>query len=185
MKITINGTEIELTEEQAEKLTKGILEKKALVDGTVFCKDLEENNDERLWYPGMADKYHYLEADGFVNNNRYFDKDDDRFRKERGNVYETDEEALRENKIDQAIWKIRKYCDEKWKYDPQAEWMDWRDLAENKYCISYNYRKEEFVYEYTCKVKRDKEIGYFKQQQHTQEIIEEFESELRLIFDIE
>lgn len=94
-------------------------------------------------------------------------------------VFKTKEEAQREIDVKKAIYEIKKYSEEKWGlYKPI-----WNNYNIWNHVIYYDYDDKQLacnslrISDYWCFI-------YFEKQKHAEEIIEKFEPQLKIIFNI-
>ena len=127
------------------------------------------------------DKIYWLSADGFVVTRKtgYIDKFESELKQ--GNIFRTKEKAIHERDKRKAIFKIKKYIYDNFGYDP-TDWVD----GDDKYILMWhdNGWKKKFEIESFYNWKPCSPIGYLKTEDQAQEIIDNFEDELKIIFDI-
>ena len=161
--IYINGKKIEISEETADNLKKKFSEKSPY--------ELEK-----------GDYYYTIKEYGDVGKRLYENDSYDKEAIKQGNVFRTKEKVEHERDKREAIFKIKKYIYDNFGYDP-TDWADFNDFDENKFNIYYN---SEGNFDYWLKYysKEYSPIGYLKTEEQAQEIIDNFEDELKIIFDI-
>lgn len=96
------------------------------------------------------------------------------------NTFKTRKEAEKELLKRKAIAIIKSYISNTFGvFEP-----DWSDGNQGKVLIEYDYNKSVFDYYINFKYQYYSPIWYLSCKEHTQEIIEKFDAELRLIFDV-
>ena len=159
--IYIDGKKIEISEETANNLKEKFSEK----------SPYQFNN--------LKETYILNGKGGVDNSYKYIDS----YQKgaiKQGNVFRTKEKAEHERDKREAIFKIKKYIYDNFGYDP----TDWAGLEDKKYFITYDILSNKFEWTtyFYCNVYSP--IGYLKTEEQAQEIIDNFEDELKIIFDI-
>ena len=163
----IDGEKIEISEETANNLKEKFSEK----------SPYEFNNLKETYI---------LNGEGkVVNSYKYIDS----YQKgaiKQGNIFRTREEAQHESNKRKAIFKIKKYIYDNFGYDP-TDWADWSDdkskIYITRWCSTDIY-DVMFSYSVSKQLKCYSPIGYLKTEDQAQEIIKEFEKELKIIFNI-
>ena len=160
--IYIDGKKIEISEETANNLKEKFSEK----------SPYQFNNLKETYILNGKGKV--------VNSSAYVDSYQ-RGAIKQGNVFRTKEKAIHERDKRKAIHKIKKYIYDNFGYDP-TDWADWSDLDEKKHIIildSYQILDTRWLH-----LKYYSPIGYLKTEDQAQEIIDNFEDKLKIIFDI-
>ena len=144
---------------------------------------IEENveNEEKSPYEFEDDeKVVKLNSNGGTWVDKYRNIDWAEYNKRQGNIFRTEEEAFHEKDKREAIHKIKKYIYDRFGYDP----TDWFGLENKKYFITYDFLSNKFEWTtyYYCYVYSP--IGHLKTRDQAQEIIDNFEEELKIIFNI-
>ena len=131
--------------------------------------------DEYRHFPGNGDEYYYYTSAGTLCSNTAADY------KLRVNVYRTEKEANKAYNKDVALEKIKRRL-----LELQGDWKpDFNDDS-SKYTICYNYIVNSFTdeewqrFKHYCVL-----IPYMENKEIALTIINEFNEELKLIFDIQ
>ena len=165
--IYIDGKKIEISEETANNLKEKFSEK----------SPYEFDWDEKVTVVNEA---------GGTYSRKYKDIDWQSAKAAQGNIFHTKQEAQHESNKRKAIFKIKKYIYDRFGYDPTG-WADWED-DKNKIYITRWCRTDiddgVFSYSVSKQLKCYSPIGYLKTEDQAQEIIDNFEDELKIIFDI-
>lgn len=144
-------------------------------DWEVIEKD--NRHSWRYWYPNdnshksyyIDDNWSIKERDKYALNAIYA-----------GNIFQTKEEAEKELAKRKAIVTIKRYISDTFGvFEP-----DWSDKDQNKYWILYNHQDNKFTIDWFKYYDNCSPIWYLSCQKHTREIIEKFDTELGIIFDI-
>ena len=160
--IYIDGKKIEISEREAKRLRK--------------------EYDKKIYNIKEGDECYRLSATGVVGGFTYRKKRTTKTELSQGNLFMTKKAAEHERDKRKAIFKIKKYIYDNFGYDP-TDWADWEDDT-YKIEISYEYELYEFDFYYRNSSKSYSPIGYLKTEDQAQEIIKEFEKELKTIFNI-
>ena len=161
------------------------MNKEITINGEKYIKvgDTEWYKKERNKYKQyLEDEYFILKSSGKILNTK-IDTINKSKEFSQGNVFRTKEEAEHERDKREAIFKIKKYIYDNFGYDP-TDWADWED---DTYKIEISYEYELYEFDFYCRnsSKSYSPIGYLKTEDQAQEIIDKFEDELRIIFDVE
>lgn len=93
--------------------------------------------------------------------------------------YPTEEMALKESEKMLALYTIKKYAESTWgKFIP-----DRTDLSQKKYFIKYRHEDSLFESDFYWSTLFANTF-YLKEERHCEEIINKFDKELRIIFDV-
>ena len=161
--IYIDGKKIEISEREAKRLRK--------------------EYDKKIYNIKEGDECYRLSATGVVGGFTYRKKRTTKTELSQGNLFMTKKAAEHERDKREAIFKIKKYIYDHFGYNP-TDWADWSDIDEKKYFIYYI----PYVGAYSTKVcgrtKFYSPISYLKTKDQAQEIIDNFEDELKIIFNI-
>lgn len=161
IEITVNGKtiEAEFNDEDLKELTK-------------------EEVPDVLWRVKKGEIYYTIkngEIDDYEEENDIYDDSCWLI----GDYYRTQEEAGKEIEKRKAIMRIRRCSAEKW-----GEFVpDWSDHDQVKFFIYYDHEKQSFYGDYNHYIQNLSFI-YFEKQEHIDEVIKNFEKDLKLIFDI-
>lgn len=143
-----------------------------------FTEQKDTRHPWRYWYPESNEESHY-----FIENYWTVYKDDIWAISSAlfWNCFQTEEVWEKELETRKAIVTIKRYIsDTFWVFEP-----DWSDTKQKKYHIYYDYNDYCFWYQYTYISKIDTHIWNLSCEEHAQEIMDKFDKELRLIWDIE
>ena len=155
--IYIDGKKIEISEETANKLKEKFSDKSPY--------DFEHNEPCYLLYNnGEIIETEFSKRYDIVNQDNFF---------------KTRQEAEHERDKREAIFKIKKYIYDNFGYDP----TDW-DSIKYKSFIICSLPESKFYSSPCYEQKYYSPIGYLKTEEQAQEIIDNFEDELKIIFDI-
>ena len=164
IEITVNGKTIKAYVK--DKDIKGLI------------KDDEEVPDV-LWRAKEGEKYFYIYSNGIVGTEKKSHNQMDNDIWELGNYYRTVEEANKEIEKRKAIMRIRRYAAEKW-----GEFVpNWSDHNQVKFHIYYDHKKQNFNKNSNHYI-QNKSFIYFEDIEHIEEVIKNFESDLKLIFNL-
>lgn len=131
--------------------------------------------DEYKHFPGNGDEYYYCTPAGDLGNNIAADY------KLRVNVYRTENEARKAYNKDVALEKIKRRL-----LELQGDWKpDWSECAEEKLTIQYDHNKSIFIPVCWFTTQTDSLIPFMENEETALTIINEFNEELKLIFDIQ
>jgi len=138
-------------------------------------------------FPQIGDRYFYIDADGEVDTLIYEENDEnDNYRKDIGNMYEIEEDAIRRKNKQyeklKAIVRVKTYIKDNFGYDSE-DWADWEDDNEKKYYISFSYclGGSRFYYHYAYDIKVQSFIGYIKTDDECKILIKNCKEDLELI----
>ena len=160
--IYIDGKKIEISEETANNLKEKFSDK----------SPYEFNNLKETYI---------LNGEGGVYNSYEYVDSYQRGAIKQGNVFRTKEKAEHERDKRKAIFKIKKYIYANFGYDP-TDWFEW-EAGKTNYFITFSYYHNCFCW--NCHIdKHYSPIGYLKTEDQAQEIIDNFEDKLKIIFDI-
>ena len=155
-------------------------------DKTKLLKDIEDMKeklasleeelnklDEFKHFPNKGDEYHYYISTGTLCSNIATEDD------LRVNVFKTRNEAYKAYKKAVAVEKIKRRL-----LELQGDWKpDWTE-DEEKYCIQYDHSEGWFKHDCWFTTQFDSLIPFMEDEQTALTIINEFNNELKLIFDI-
>ena len=127
--------------------------------------------DEYRHFPGNGDEYYYYTSAGTLCSNTAESYD------LRVNVYRTEKEADNAYNKAVAIEKIKRRL-----LELQG---DWKDDKEVKFCIQYDHYERMFMSVCWFIVQPDTTIPFMENKETALTIINEFNEELKLIFDIQ
>jgi len=168
IKITIDGKEIELSEETTNEI-------------------MNKLKEEKKEFPQVGDRYFYIDADGEVDTLIYEENDEnDNYRKDIGNMYEIEEDAIRRKNKQyeklKAIVRVKNYIKDNFGYDPE-DWADWEGGDEIKHYIIYKYGKVgmSLSYSYYSNAKPNSFIGYIKTDDECKILIKNCKDDLEII----
>lgn len=131
--------------------------------------------DEYKHFPGNGDEYYYYTSVGTLCNNTAADYE------LRVNVYRTEKEANKACNKDFALEKIKRRL-----LELQGDWKpDWSECAEEKLTIQYDHNKSIFIPVCWFTTQTDSLIPFMENEETALTIINEFNEELKLIFDIQ
>ncbi len=133
----------------------------------------------RYWYPeSNKTKHYYIDIFWNIQEWEYYAIDTAKV----WNAFETRQEAEKELEKRKAIVTIKRYISDTFGvFEP-----DWSDEKQEKYEIFYNHDDEEFrCTDITWSYYTWSNIWYFSCEEHWDIIIEKFDKELRIIWDIE
>jgi len=166
IKITIDGKEIELSEETTNEI-------------------MNKLKEEKKEFPQIGDNYWIIEDDGGIDSFSFDNDDIDDKYLEIGNLYATEELAEKQVEKLKAIVRIKTYIKDNFGYDPEdwADWADWKDGEEIKHYIIYEYGKVEMglSYSYYSNAKPHSHIGYIKTDDECKILIKNCKKDLELI----
>ena len=146
------------------------------------CKECEDGEEKSPYEFDNMNKTYILNGKGGVDNAyRYIDSYQNGAIKQ-GNVFRTREEAGHERDRRKAIHKIKKYIYDNFGYDP-TDWADWENFV-SKYVVSYDNDEKEFAFDCYYNFRYYSPIGYLKTKEQGKVIIDNFEDELKIIFNI-
>ena len=160
------------------------MNKEITINGEKYIKaDCEECKEKKSPYEfnNLKETYILNGKGRVVNSYKYIDS----YQKgaiKQGNVFRTKKEAEHERDKREAIFKIKKYIYENFGYDP-TDWADWENFV-SKYVVSYDNDEKEFAFDCYYNFRYYSPIGYLKTIYQAEEIIDNFEDELKIIFDI-
>lgn len=139
--------------------------------------------DLKIW-----DTYYYLDLNCSYSKVSYFTifaEDDFLSYKsdlENWNIFLTEEEAEQELEKRQAIQRIKKYC-----FENDIELAD-RDFINNpenlKFTINFNTLTKKFIFILHSCISIDTSIFFFKKEEDVEKILENFEEDLKIIFNV-
>ena len=136
-------------------------------------KELNKH-EEHIQFPRTGDNYFFYLPNGSIED-CYATND-----RIKPNAYKTREEAREAHKKAVAIEKIKRRI-----LELQGDWKpDWLDEDEEKHCIQYDHDKKIFIPIYWYRTQQDLSFPYIKNEEITNIIINEFNNELKLVFEI-
>lgn len=154
--IILEGNTVQISDERFEALKKSLIK-------------------EERWVPEIGDMYYFLNVNGTAVVIDWNNDKGDFFRLGQNNVFKTEEEAKAHAKKLHAISKITNYC---WENVLAKKWVE----RENNYYIYWylnNLVVENDLIRKTLIV-----LPYLKSEEACKEVIEKFEDELKLIFEV-
>ena len=147
----------------------------AIEEKLASIKEELNKPDKYRHFPGNGDEYYYYTSAGTLCSNTAADY------KLRVNVYRTEKEANKEYNKAVAVEKIKRRL-----LELQGDWKpDFDDNYYSKYTIRYDHRDNSFVHDGWKRVKYCMLIPYMENKETALTIINEFNEELKLIFDIQ
>lgn len=162
-------------EDKIKELEKQIAELKA---------ELEKKTEVEQGRSEFDKPYYYIREDGVISRyeEEYDDYDDDCY--EFGNYFKSEEEAEKIAKKIKAITKVTRAINK-----ANGDWKpDWNNHYQDKFQIafdSFDSDKMKIDWVYYGDSKQALSIPYIKDFTIAKKIIEEYEKELKIIFDIE
>ena len=130
--------------------------------------------NEYKHFPGNGDEYYYYTSTGTVCSNTAGDDE------LRVNVYRTEKEADKAYNKEVAVEKIKRRL-----LELQGDWKpDWSECAEEKLTIQYDHNKSIFIPVCWFTTQTDSLIPFMENEETALTIINEFNEELKLTFDI-
>lgn len=158
MKITINGKEINLTDEQLATLK-------------------EEIKKEEEW-PKYNDEYWLLHDTG--TGDSYWDSHPtDIDRQKRGNIYRTKEEVEKADQKRIALATIWAYWEKNCKWE-----VDWENDTQKKYEISYEHKFKRFSVWLSAITQSCPFLPVYDSTESARQALEDIEAEYKLLFDV-
>ena len=169
MKINIKNTEMEITNEQLEDLIRQ-------------KKEEEESKSGRRRKPEMGEDYYIISNHGQKGWNIWSNDTFDNWNWKTYNVFKTRKE--RDNKIDKinALAEINDYIDNVNKRLSKEEIID---EGIQKFSIYYTTYHKKFEHTHHFSLIRNELIGNLKSAEIAEDIIEIFNSQLRILWDLE
>ena len=151
------------------------------INGEKYIKaGCEECKEEKSPYEFEDDeKVVKLNSNGGTWVDKYRNIDWAEHNKKQGSIFRTKEQAEHERDKRKAIFKIKKYIYDNFGYDPTG----W-DSIKYKSFIICSLPESKFYSSPCYEQKYYSPIGYLKTKDQAQEIIDNFEDELKIIFDI-
>jgi len=154
--IKLENQSIEISDESFEQLKKSFIK-------------------EARWVPEKKEEYWNVNNMGEIGTSTFVNDSFDYFRLGQNNVFKTEEEAEAHAKKLQAISKITNYCWEnglakKWVYKEENWYLYWN--RSELWGGLLEYQKDSQV------------LPYLKSEEACGEVIEKFEDELKLIFEV-
>jgi len=163
-KLTLNGVEVTLTQEQIDQILK--------------------ENEKKSGYPEYNTYYWYLTSYGETRRIRWVAVIDDNFRFDTGNYYETEEEAEKAAEKLQALARIRKYIRE----NDLGVVPDWDNLdmpfSPCCYRIGYDSFGGNFFVSSVSIGRFETNIGYIKSDEAAQQVIDYCKDDLLTYFGV-
>jgi len=146
-------------------------------------KVLKKKMSSSRWVPGEEEQYWYIKDTGVLSRDLYYSLNKDNFRLNTNNVFETEEEAQKEQKIRQALADVTQYCYEN---DLVLVDIDWSDEAPGKYTIYYDNDEDEKkfqseVHEWCIELNQ---LPYLKSEEACEQAIKNCEADLKIIFNV-
>ena len=130
--------------------------------------------DEYKHFPSKGDEYYYYTSIGTLCSNTAADYE------LRVNVYRTEKEADNAYNKAVAVEKIKRRL-----LELQGDWKPDFDDTSINYTIYYDHANNSFVHDVWKRVKYCMLIPYMENKETALTIINEFNEELKLIFDIQ
>jgi hypothetical protein len=145
-----------------------------------YIERAPEKKGGRIWIPEKNKKYYVVDSTHSPcpiswNESRFDDMNlavDD--------VFKTPREAEQYRQKLEALAKIKHYIAEN--FEPWEP--DWKDKSEGKYHIYFNHLNDRFDWQWADHLQRVTLLPYFKTNDEAEEIINKFEEELRIIFEV-
>ncbi len=159
-KITLNGVEVTLTQEQIDQILKENEKKSGYPE-----------NDTEFWYLTSYGEAIYYHWEGEESEHYMFDT---------GNYYETKAEAEKALEKLQALARIRKYIRE----NDLGVVPDWSDRNRAAY-IYYSHSDSEFLWEVYWYLSQETNIGYLKSSEACEQVIKDCKDDLLTYFGVE
>ena len=159
----------DLSKKACEQITDELQEVLKKIDEIEAGSVSEES---KYWTPKVGDRYFYLSSDGEVFSCTYEDYLSDMKSLEILNVFQTEEEAEREQFEILLKRRLKKFAIEN-----NEEEIDWNNHDQDKYYIYYDYYNNELDYTYVG-YNRDYGQVYFSSAEVLQKAIEEFHDDL-------
>ena len=159
------------------------MNKEITINGEKYIKaDCEECKEKKSPYEFKnGDEYYMLTANGKTSKHYWDNYTIEKWGVTLGKIFRTREEAEHERDKREAIFKIKKYIYDNFGYDP-TDWFEW-EAGKTNYFITFSYYHNCFCW--NCHIdKHYSPIGYLKTEDQAQEIIDNFEDELKIIFNI-
>jgi hypothetical protein len=164
MKLTLNNTIIELSEEQVKEIQA----------------QLQAEKESKFFVPKFGERYWYLSVIGinnYENLNCFLDKNI----LVRQEVYRTKEEAEKADEKRLALMRIKRYIvDKGYEFTP-----DWGDERQDKYFIFYDYSDKYFASPLCRSCKEALLLPYLSSIKACKDIIENCKEDLLKVFEIE
>lgn len=159
----------DLSKKACEQITDELQEVLKKIDEIEAGFVSEEN---KHWVPNAGDRYFYICTDGKVTSDTYEDYSAEQSMVETLNVFQTEEEAEREQFEILLKRKLKKFA-----LENNEEVIDWNDYYQEKYYIYYDYCDNKL--DYTC-VDYNRDYGqvYFSSSAIAKRVIEEFHDDL-------
>jgi len=159
-KITLNGVEVTLTQEQIDQILKEHKEKKG--------------------YPHTNTEYFSVTYYGWAQEYNWENNNDEEFMFDIGNYYATKEEAEKAAEKLQALARIRKYIREN---DLGVE-TDWSDHDQDKFFIVYPHDEMMLNWGRSVTWQREDNIGYLKSAVAARQVIDNCKDDLLTYFGV-
>ena len=162
---------IEEIQKQIEELAKKTQE---------LQKELElEKQKTEIEYP-----FHFkgecwqLRIDGLVKEDWWSSSGYDRNCYQQGNMFTTQQEAIKERERRILLTRFRQFRDE-----CNGDWKpDWKDRFEDKFCILFNHDSSELVLNWYTYVQPFESFGCFKNSEDAQRAIDLFGDEIKRLY---
>ena len=145
-------------------------------------KQLEEYEEKKtVWDLEEGNEYWFTNSVLGVHKDKRKHRAIDKWRRGSGSIFFTKEAAKKEAKRRLAITKVNKRIDEL-----NDGWEpDWENTNQSKYMIYYVYSQDEFdIWNYRS-TKDEIVLNYMESSYLAEQIIDEMEDELRIIFDVD
>lgn len=162
-KIIKNNVEIELTQEEVEKIVREY-------------KQTSRYNG-RFFFPKIGETFWYIDYDGEIYFQIYESNCYSDICRITIGVYRTKEEAEQALKEKQALVRVWKYAQEKMPFEP-----DWNDIEQFKFSSMYNFEKKSLYCASNLFLKPQNELPYLKSEENCDKFIEDNKEDLLTIF---
>lgn len=163
MKITHNGKEIELTEEQMKVL------------------GLEEPKEYKRWKPEIGERYFGRNNDGDIVDYKWQEDPYDIYAYKIRGVCKTEAEAQKARDRQFALVRVNDRI-----MELNADWKpDWRNIDQRKYTVKYDHLSRKFTTDNFVIMEIPMNLDWIASNQVADQIIKECEGDLRLVFGIE
>lgn len=139
----------------------------------------------KRWRAEYDEKYWCVGTNGYIHDTLDMNSPYDDICYETGNYYKTEEEAetigLRKLERQNAVQAVWDYVNENGlQFEP-----DWEDADQIKCFVGFNYASKRFDYAWFWNRQFQSELPHFKSGQDAQQVIDNMEKELKIIFGVE
>lgn len=160
--------------------------KRDLKKGTEISEDFAKQNpelvekiEESKFEYGQT--YYHLHTNGVIIGRREIDNSLDKHLEAIGNKFATRKHAEEYREYLHALHKVRTYIKEQ-----NGDWKpDWKSESEKKFSIYMMSGSGDFDWNWTRTAKADCKLPYIKTEVIAQSVIDEFDKELRIIWEWE